>query len=608
MSQPTAHGPVVAPARITFQDDQPYSLEFQDIYHAADGDAEVRRVLIEPTRIDALARERAGNAAPGQDLIRIGELGFGSGYNFAVAAERCLAAGARLHFVSFEAAPLDAADFLAVAARRRQAHPVYQALADVYPPRIRGWHRRHLMDGRICLSLWWGPADAGLADLVGRQRQPFDAWFLDGFSPDRNPSMWEPALFQALAALSTQGTRVATFTSAGHVRRGLEAAGFTMSRVDQRPHKHETLAGTFREAGLPGFVPPQQVLVAGAGLAGASAARHLARAGLWVRLLDPGHAGPADPDAPAPASQVPGTVLHGRLLADGSTTADLRCHAFLYAVREVADLEGFEPCGVMQVAGGAQPEAKLRALEALYGPSGCWLRWLDAAAAAELAGWPLQAGGLYFPDAGAVDTPALVRALCAHPSIEPVTEALDVPDPQQVTILACGASTRDFAAARYLELAPVHGQLDVVTLPHVPRLPLVGNGYLLPHRGLLAAGATYEYRPWDVAEATRANLAQLAGQPYVWQGRHRGTRCVSSDRTAVAGPLTDSLGRPIGNLYVTAGHGSSGNVSAHLAAAVLTAHVSGEFAPLERRLEAAMAPLRFHERQARRGFRHGAGA
>src|SRR5690606_25964422 len=126
-----------------------------------------------------------------------------------------------------------------------------------------------------------------LADLAGRQRQPIDAWFLDGFAPDRNPELWEPALFQRIAALSAAGTRVATFTAAGRVRRALGEAGFAMSRVDQRPHKRESLAGTFAARGLAAAAPPPRVTVAGAGIAGAAVAAELAAAGVPVRLCDP---------------------------------------------------------------------------------------------------------------------------------------------------------------------------------------------------------------------------------------------------------------------------------------------------------------------------------
>ena len=58
-----------------------------------------------------------------------------------------------------------------------------------------------------------------------------DAWFLDGFSPARNPELWEPALLAAVAARSTPGATAATYSAAGHVRRALAAAGFTVTRT-----------------------------------------------------------------------------------------------------------------------------------------------------------------------------------------------------------------------------------------------------------------------------------------------------------------------------------------------------------------------------------------
>lgn len=591
--------PVLAPARIRYRDDQPYSLDFQDIYHAGDGAAEVDRVFLAPCRLDELARQRARTSP--SSTVRIGELGFGSGLNFVLAAERCLAAGSRLHFVSCEAHPVDAGDFAAIAAHRARSHGLYAELARVYPPRIRGWHQRRLAGGRICLNLWLGDAGEALADMSGRQRQPLDAWFLDGFAPDRNPSLWEPALFRRIAELSGPGTRVATFTAAGRVRRGLEAAGFSMSRVDQRPHKRETLAGTFASVGLAAFEPPARITVVGGGLAGASAARHLAEAGCTVRLMEgPDQAFP-------PASRMPATVLHARLLGDGGATAELRCHAYLHAAARVAGLPGFTAAGALQLADGPAAESKLQALAGRYRPSGPWLRWLDRDEAAKLAAWPVPAGGLWLTQAGTVDIPVLVRSLLDHPAVEVIPETVTTLPENGPVVLACGPRTRSFPGAGYLELAPVHGQIDLVDLSSPPRLPLVGSRYLVPSPAGLGAGSTYEHRPWDPAAASARNLAQLAGHDYTWLYRCRGTRSVSSDRTAIAGPLYDRDGNACEGLYVSSGHGSAGNVSAHLAGAVLAAHLTGDCPPLARCLEAALSPLRFRERQARRGYRHGAG-
>lgn len=600
--------PVLPAARIRYRDDQPYSLDFADIYHAADGAAEVRRVFLAPCDIAGLAAART-TAEPTRRVLRIGELGFGSGLNFIVAAEACLEAGVRLQFVSFEALPIGSADFAAIAAARAAHLPLYRELADAYPPRLRGWHQRHLAGGRVRLVLWLGGADDGLADLGGRQRQPFDAWFLDGFAPDRNPALWTDALYADLAALSGSGTRVATFTAAGRVRRGLESAGFAMRRVDQQPHKRESLAGTFAGRGLERYTPPPRVMVLGRGLAGASAARHLTQAGIEVAVAEPAASGHAA--APPAGSALPAAVLHLRLLADASPTAELRAHGYLYAAALLAGRPGFESTGVLQLAGDTDAAEKLMAVAVHYAGSGDWLAWLPRDAAAERAGWPVEHGGLLLPGAGVVDAPALVDHLLDGLRVElPPDGAVDLP-----TVYACGPATAQFEDAAYLEIAPVHGQIDLVIAAAQPRLPLVGNGYLVPagawsrRRGFdacLVAGSTYEYRPWADQQATAANLAQLGARPYVWRSRCRGTRCVSSDRTAIAGPLFDAAGRPLPGRFVTTGHGSAGTVTTQLAAAVLAAHLCGDCPPLSRAAEAALSPARFRERQARRGPRHGA--
>lgn len=598
---------VIAPARLRYAGDQPYSLDYGDIYHAPDGHAEVERVFVGPCGLVELARRRARRPGPAR-WVRVAELGFGSGLNFVVAAEACLAAGANLHFVSFEAHPIDASDLAAIAAARAGRHPLYRELNALYPPRLGGWHQRLLAGGRIRLNLWLGDAAAGLADMAERQRQPLDAWFLDGFAPDRNPALWQPALFRSVAALSGPDTRVATFTAAGRVRRGLEAAGFRMRRVDQRPHKRESLAGTFAGRGLSGWTPPSEVQVLGAGLAGASAAWHLSRAGIAVRVHDA-----PDPQSLPPASRIPASVLHARLLADGSATAALRCQAYLYAAALVRQLPGFTAAGTLQVAGPSRAADKLRAVAERYAGSGSWVRYLERAEAAGRAAWPVPDGALWLPDAGSVDLPVLVRGLLHDPgALLELLPSRPSALPDGPVILACGAQTRAFGEAAYLELAPVQGQVDLVALDAAPSVPLVGNGYLVPLEGdgragqRVALGSTYEYQPWGEDRATASNLTQLAGRTHRWLGRFRGTRSVSSDRTAIAGPLYDAEGRALTDRFVTTGHGSAGNVSAHLAAALLAARISGDCPPLARPLEAALSPLRFRERQARRGFRHGA--
>ena len=58
-----------------------------------------------------------------------------------------------------------------------------------------------------------------------------DAWFLDGFSPAKNPELWEESLIVEVGAHTAPNGTAATYTAAGFVRRGLAAAGFSVARL-----------------------------------------------------------------------------------------------------------------------------------------------------------------------------------------------------------------------------------------------------------------------------------------------------------------------------------------------------------------------------------------
>ena len=132
-----------------------------------------------------------------------------------------------------------------------------------------------------------------------------------------------------------------------------------------------------------------------------------------------------------------------------------------------------------------------------------------------------------------------------------------------------------------------------------PRLAVVGDGYLAPTAHGVVAGATFEHAAWPEGEATVHNLRALEGRAHRWIARVRATRTIASDRTPIIGELEP-------NLYVSTAHGSMGMVSAPIAGATIAGFLTGEFAPLDPALETLVAPGRFRQRQARRGYRLGA--
>ena len=81
--------------------------------------------------------------------------------------------------------------------------------------------------GSVAVELVYGDVRDRLPDWIGLA----DAWFLDGFSPAKNPEMWGADLMGQVAGHTRTGGTFATFTAAGAVRRALGDAGFDVELV-----------------------------------------------------------------------------------------------------------------------------------------------------------------------------------------------------------------------------------------------------------------------------------------------------------------------------------------------------------------------------------------
>lgn len=559
-------------ADVDFDGGRPVSTRFGDVYYSADGPDEVRRVFLAPA---AVAERVRGSDRP----FTIAELGFGTGLNLVVAAA---AARARLHFVSFERHPLSRADLARALKPWRHDHPLVDPLVAAYPPPVRGWHRRFFESGRIQLSVYFGDVRDGLADLLQQQRRGVDAWFLDGFAPNRNPEMWGDALFADIAALCAPGATATTFSAAGDVRRRLAAHGFNVRRVDQRPHKRHSTAASFAGTGRT-FRAPREVVVVGAGLAGAATAKRLVDKGIGVALLDRAEG------IASGASAIPAAVLHPRLLPTATVDARYRLQAFLHAAAWLRGRGGVAETGVLQLAGPGNEPARLRRVAAATPDDVA--AYTNPHAASELAGAPLRTPGLFFPDALTINGKALALDLASDPNIA-VLPVLDTP-PGTTVVRATGADVAEFP---HLEVGALAGQLDRFPCDRPPRLPIVGDGVIVPDDASVWAGATYEYEPWNPDRAGQANAARYAGlfgaEPGPTLNRFRGTRAVTSDRLPVIGADDDT--------WFNLGHGSHGTITAIFGAEIVASALNGEVAPATCDIRSLLEPARFRRRQLRR--------
>lgn len=192
----------------------PVSVRFDDPYFSLDnGLAETRHVFL------------GGNDLPARfvDGFRIAELGFGTGLNFLTtwAAWRATGVVGRFHFTSFEAFPMARADM-------EQALTAFPELAELAGEVIAGLHASGPVSfADVTLHVIEGDARHTLPAWEARA----DAWYLDGFSPAKNPELWGADLMAEVARHTNPHGTAATYTAAGFVRRGLADAGFDVTRA-----------------------------------------------------------------------------------------------------------------------------------------------------------------------------------------------------------------------------------------------------------------------------------------------------------------------------------------------------------------------------------------
>ncbi len=213
---------------LTWQDGViPISDRFDDPYFSKqDGLAETQHVFLGGNDLPA-------RLSPG---FHIAELGFGTGLNLLATVMAC-PPDTPITYTSFEAFPLTTPDI----ARALTAFPQALAVAD---PFLAAWAQRltRFDLGQIRVQVILGDA----RDTVPKWQALADAWFLDGFSPAKNPELWSAELMVDVARHTAPKGTFATYTAAGHVRRALTEAGFDVIRSAGFGRKRHMTTGRLR--------------------------------------------------------------------------------------------------------------------------------------------------------------------------------------------------------------------------------------------------------------------------------------------------------------------------------------------------------------------------
>ena len=216
---------------LDWKDGVPIARRFDDPYFSLqDGLAETQHVFL------------AGNELPHRfrDGFQIAELGFGTGLNLLASCSAWVESGVpgRLNYSSFEAFPISKDEMAEALTAFPQLSEIANNLVNHWSPES----ARFTLMGCVDVEIIVGDARETLLNW----RSLADAWFLDGFSPAKNPELWEPELMHLVGARTHPKGTFATYTAAGHVRRALGAAGFDVTRKPGFGRKRHMSVGVLK--------------------------------------------------------------------------------------------------------------------------------------------------------------------------------------------------------------------------------------------------------------------------------------------------------------------------------------------------------------------------
>lgn len=502
-------------AKIHFnQENTPVSDKFDDVYFSnQDGLAETHYVFLEGNQL----WERWVNYQESHFVIA--ETGFGTGLNFFAVTTLFRefrqkypdSPLKRLYFISFEKYPL----LLDALQQAHLAYPQFSHLAQHLQQNwlnpIQGCYRFHFDE--TTLDLWFGDVAENLPQLGDYMNGKIDAWFLDGFAPSKNPDMWNEQLYQQMFRFTKPQGTFATFTAASAVRKGLENAGFNMTKRKGFGKKRECLSGQKTQEkptalsapwfhSQPANLNKQDIAIIGGGIASLCTAISLVKRGAKITIYC---------EAEQTALNASGNkqgAFYPQLSDDNERNIRFYIHAFAYghqflqwAIQQQIEFE-HEFCGVALCAYNEKAESKLNKIAELNLPSDLY-QSLSQSELSEKVGLPLPFGGAFIPQ-GAwlaprqlvqhtfaflekqgvhIKTSQKVTALSQTENGWQITTAENETFCHEVIVLANGHKLTEFEQTQKLPLYPVRGQVSQIpTSEKLLKLKTVlcYDGYLTP--------------------------------------------------------------------------------------------------------------------------------
>ncbi|HIG36730.1 MAG TPA: FAD-dependent oxidoreductase [Oceanospirillaceae bacterium] len=382
-----------------------------------------------------------------------------------------------------------------------------------------------------------------------------------------------------------------------------------------------------------------RVAVIGGGISGTATAYSLSRRGFDVTIIEQGQS------LASGASGNRQGMLYAKLPDNATVAGQFHQQGLQHSMallKRSLNSAHWRACGLLQLAKSPREQLQMQTVMAREYPSS-WLQYFSLDDAQAIAKQPLAAGGLFFPASGWVSPAHWCLALFEHSRARlwsgSQVQALTQDDGWQVqvqgdhqgvhhfdaVVLANANDAKTLVPQHQLALKSIRGQVSYVQAQQGPDVVVCGEGYVTPAQsGVLAAGASYNLHTDDVGLSEQDHLDNLQRMADVLpqasnrdlsdvQGGRVGFRSVTPDYLPMVGQIADEntvierFGKLrkdanykfqqampyLHGLYINAGHGSKGLISAPLSAEILASQMANQALPVAQCVAWGLDPNRF---------------
>jgi len=638
---------------LIWRDGQPYSELFDDIYYSSGGteaiagESEFNHVFFKHNNLAQRWHE--------SDCFVIAELGFGSGLNCVLTIRQwlkhCVNSNTRktLHYIAIEKHPLSAGSVAALVSRYAELKPICDEILKSYPPAVEATHCRSLFDNQVVIHYKFMDVEKALND----ENLKVDAWYLDGFSPAKNPAMWSADVFNKVAVNSADAASCSTYTSAGFVKRNLQQAGFEVAKVKGYGEKREMLVASLKQKispilyykNNPWFVAAptvgyeaKEITIIGAGVAGLAVAFSMMKRGWSVTIID------KHGEIAKQASSNPAAIVYPRLSVNNEVDTQFYVAAYCYSLYVLDLLQGELSTGKSSIAfwfddGLQQSFDRKRITDILqhFQFNKDFMEVVEQENRKQTVLLDYKKAGVVLPQmlcekivqvcgSSLKIVRGQVDAISRHNNKWSCFSNNKLINESDCLVIANGESINELDDSFDFPVESIRGQAMVInanTASTAFKQTINADVYFTSAiAGQHYLGATYSrlnknsYVDREENESLLTSLEKIYPDSFTLMDLKEswvGFRCMSKDRVPIVGALPDrdffdeeyadihhgKHHKPYpaachqSGLYITAAHGSRGFTSSFLSAEIIAAEIAGEPSPVNKKTLNYLSPSRF---------------